>query len=59
MNGYVAFYQSKRLEVHAATSYEALQKAIAHFNPPRSKRHLVHVTLAEVNGEQVTHTAVD
>lgn len=59
MNGYIAFFGENRIEVHADTSYAAQQKAIAHFRPAKSKRHLVTVHLAEQNGEQVTHTAVD
>ena len=36
-----------------------LASGIAHFKPPKSKQHLVSVVLAETDGKQVTHTAVD
>lgn len=55
MNGYIAFYNGKTVEVYAETSYDAQKKAIQHFKPPKSARHRVHVHLAEKNGEQVTH----
>ena len=55
MNGYIFFYNDKRLEVYAETLYAAQLKAIEHFKPPKSKRHMVHGMLAEKNGEQVTH----
>ena len=51
MNGYVCFYQSKRIEVYASSLYEAKQKAIAQFKPPKSKLGLVSVTLAELDAE--------
>lgn len=56
-NGYVAFYKDKRLELHADTKYEAQQKAAAHFKTKKSWD--VAVELAETDGNQVTHTAVD
>lgn len=55
MNGYKAFYGSKEFEVYATSSYEAYKKAIEHFKPPKSKRHMVHVHLCEKDGEQVVH----
>lgn len=57
MNGYVCFYNGKRIEVHANTSYEALSKAVEQLKPPKSKHHMVSVVLAEKRGESVTHTA--
>lgn len=57
MNGYVAFYKGKRIEVRAATSYEAQQKAAAIFKARKS--YDVTVVLAEKDGAQVTHTAID
>jgi hypothetical protein len=59
MKGYVFFYASKRIEVYATSLYEAQCKAIESFNPPKSKRHMVHGMLAEVNGSPVTHTGVE
>lgn len=57
LNGYVCFYKGKRHEVHAKTSYEAQQLAAKHFKAKKS--YDINVVLAEKNGEQVTHTAVD
>lgn len=60
MNGYICFdHRGHRWECRANTAYEAQQKAIEHFKPPKSKRHMVHVHLAEKDGEQVVHKAVD
>ena len=55
MNGYLAFYKDKKIEVYANTSYEAQQKAAAIFKA--KKRYEVTVVLCEKNGEQVTHDA--
>lgn len=56
MNGYIVFYENKpKLEVYAKTSYEAYEMGVAHFKPPKSKRHLVHAHLAEVDGKTITH----
>ena len=52
MNGYIAFYGSRQTDIHAETSYQAQQKAVAFFKPPKSKQHLVSVHLAEVGGQQ-------
>lgn len=43
MKTYTAFYNQKKTEVTANSSYEAQQKAIAFFKPPKSKKHMVHV----------------
>lgn len=60
MYGYVAFYESKRHELRAESLYAAKQAAVAYFKPPKSKRHMVSVVLAEyANGAQVTHTPTD
>lgn len=59
MNGYVAFYNQRRIEVYADTSYEAQQKAAEQLKVPPRRRHQVTVCLAEKNGEQVVHRAVD
>jgi len=59
MNGYIGFYNGSTVELRAATLFEAKTKAIAHFRAPRSKHHMVHVELAEIDGESVTHVAVD
>lgn len=57
MNGYIAFYRGKQIEVHANTSYEAQQRAAAIFKA--RKPYEVTVVLAERDGKQVTHTAGD
>mgnify|MGYP000131939941 CR=1 FL=1 len=57
MNGYLAFYNDKQVEIHADSLYEAKVKALAYFHPPKSKQHMVHVHLAELGGKQVVHTA--
>ena len=54
MYGYIALYGDKRWELHADSQYAAKQAADAHFKPPKSKRHLVTVHLAEKDGETVT-----
>jgi hypothetical protein len=56
MNGYVAFYGCKRVELHADTLYEAKQKVIKMLRVPKHKEYSVAVVLAEKDGEQVTHT---
>ena len=56
MNGYIAFFGSKQIELYASSLYEAKQKAIAQFNPPKSKQHMVSVMLAEKDGHSVVHT---
>jgi hypothetical protein len=53
--GYICLYGSLRWEVRSDSSYHARELAIAHFRPPKSKRHLVSVHLAEIDGETVTH----
>lgn len=57
MNGYIAFYRGKQIEVHAASSYEAQTKAAALFKAKKSYE--VTVVLAERGGEAVVHTAMD
>ena len=52
MNNYIAFYNGKRTEVVAMTLYEAQNKALAVFKPPKSKIHMVHTHLAEIAGQQ-------
>jgi len=53
MNGYLAFYRKKKIEVFAETSYEAQQKAAKEFKARKSYE--VVVVLAEKDGKQVTH----
>lgn len=56
MNGYIGYYSGQTVDIYAATKFEAKTKALAHFRAPRSKQHMVHVELAEKDGEQVTTT---
>ena len=53
MNGYIAFWRGKQIEVHAPTSYEAQKKAAAIFKARKSYE--VTVVLAEKDGKPVTH----
>ena len=52
--GYIALYQGRRHELYAESLYAAKVAALEYFKPPKSKRHLVSVHLAEINGETVT-----
>lgn len=54
-NGYVCFYRGKRIELYADTMYAAQLKAAAIFKAKKSWE--VNTVLAELGGEQVTHTA--
>ncbi len=58
-HGYVAFYNGKRADVWANSSSEATDRARVFFKPPKSKKYDVFVVLAEKNGEQVVHSAVN
>jgi len=57
MNGYIAMFDGKQVEIWSDTSYHAHLKAMEHFRPSKAKRHLVHVMLAEVDGVPVVHRA--
>ena len=57
MNGYIALYRGKRIEVHAETSHQAQTIAAGKFKAKKSYE--VSVYLAEKDGEQVTHTATE
>ncbi len=54
MNGYIAFYRGKQIEVHAETSYDAQKKAAAQFKAKKSYE--VTVVLAEKDGKPVVHS---
>ena len=56
MNGYICFFKGKRIEITAASLYAAKLAAVAAFKAGKAA-HLVSVTLAEVAGQTVTHTA--
>lgn len=54
MNTYICYFKNKRIEVSAATQYEAQQKAAAIF---KARRHWeVAVMIAEKNGVPVIHS---
>ena len=54
MDGYIAFYRGKRIEVMADTSYEAQKKAAEMFKAKKSYE--VTVVLAQKDGKPVIHT---
>jgi len=56
MNGYIAVYKGKRIEVWADSLYAAKLEAIARLNVPRNKEHMVVVMLAQSGDKTVTHT---
>lgn len=45
--GYVANYGGRKVGVYAPSLYAASEIARDYFNPPKSKRHMVSVLLAE------------
>lgn len=47
LNGYIAMFQGKRLEIQTYTLYDAVAKATVAFKVPNSKRGLLAVMLAE------------
>lgn len=56
-SGYVYFYNGKEIALYAPNLAAAKDKAVAHFKPPKSKRHMVHGMIAEDNnGKQVVHS---
>jgi hypothetical protein len=55
MNGYLAFYNGKKIEIIAEDLYSAKQQAIKKLNVNRKKEYMVTVILAEKNGKTVTH----
>ncbi len=54
MNGYIAFYKGKRIEVYAETIFAAQQEAAKKFKVKKS--YDVVVVLAEKNGQPVVHS---
>lgn len=56
MNGYIAIYKEKKIEVWAETSYQAQLKAAKEFKAKKS--YDVSVYLCEIQGKQVIHDAV-
>ena len=57
MNGYLAFFNGKQIEVYADSLYRAKLKALEILRPPKSKRHMVTVMLAEKDDQPVVHIA--
>jgi hypothetical protein len=53
MNGYIAFYRGKRIEVYAESSLQARDKAAVQFKA--KKAYEVTVVLAEKAGKPVQH----
>ena len=53
-NGYIAFFNGKKTEVYADTSYEAQKLAAAYFRT--KKRSAVTVVLAEKNNREIVHS---
>ena len=54
MNEYECFYAGRRWSCQAESSYAAQKLAVEHFNPPKSKRHMVFVLLAKKDGSQIS-----
>ena len=57
MNGYLAFYNDKEIEIRAEGLYAAKLEAIKQLKVPKSKQGLLAVMLAEKGGEPVVHTS--
>lgn len=57
LNKYIAFFDGRQKQIDAPSAFSAQQQAIAAFKPTKSKRHMVHVKLAELDGGvQVLHS---
>ena len=64
LNGYVCFYNptnhssgAKRVEVYAATMFDAQKKAAERLKVPPKKQYLISVNLCErADGTEVIHT---
>ena len=60
MNGYICFWNQKREEVHAASSYEAQEEARERFQKGTRKKvkgYDICTVIAEVDGLQVFHSS--
>jgi hypothetical protein len=55
VNRYKAFYRDKTIEVYAATSYDALQKATTIFKVSPAAGHTLVVVLRDLAGTPVVH----
>lgn len=58
MNGYIAMYEGRRIEIsgEGLAIYPAKRQAIAALKVPRNKEHKVTIMLAEKDGQAVVHT---
>lgn len=57
MNGYIALYRGKQIEIHADTSYAAQQEAARLFKAKKSYE--VTVYLAEKDEQPVMHDGAE
>lgn len=57
LNGYICFYNQKRVEVYAATSGAAHDEVARLLKIKENKRHRITVWLAEKGGQEVVNTA--
>lgn len=58
LNGYIAIYERKQIEIYAVSLYAAKVEACKRLNVRKSKEHMVSVMLCELpDGSEVTHTA--
>lgn len=53
MNKYACFYNNKQIEIEAESLFDAKNKAVDKFSPPKSKRHMVSVVLTQVGDREV------
>lgn len=51
--GYVCFYNGKRVEVYADTTFQARQQVAKMLKVPPKKQYMITVVLAERSGEPV------
>jgi hypothetical protein len=51
--GYVCFYNGKRVEIFADSMFQARELAEKLFKPSKSKKHMISVVLAEIDGKTV------
>jgi hypothetical protein len=58
MNGYVAIYKGKRIEVYAETAYKAQQAAARVLGvKPKQERQISILLCERADGSEVTHMA--
>ena len=51
--GYVCFFNGKRIEIFADSMFQAREHAEKVFKPSKSKKHMISVILAEIDGKPV------